>query len=66
MPVIASITGGTCAMMLVTSLVSRLAPIPRNWEEAAPDRLELYCRAAQAVTRTTPIRGVQQPPTDEA
>ena len=44
----------------------RLAPIPRNWEEAAPDRLELYCRAAQAVTRTTPIRGVQQPPTDEA
>ena len=44
----------------------RLAPIPRNWEEAAPDRLEIYCRAAQAVTRTTPIRGLHQPPTDEA
>jgi len=44
----------------------RLAPIPRNWEDAAPERLELYCRAAQAVTRTTPIRGIPQPPTDEA
>ena len=35
----------------------RLVPIPRDWERAAPDRMELYCRAAQAVTRTTPIRG---------
>ena len=40
----------------------RLAPIPRAWEEAAVDRLELYCRAAQPVTRSTPIRGVPQPP----
>jgi hypothetical protein len=24
----------------------RLAPIPTNWETAAPDRLELMCRAA--------------------
>lgn len=36
----------------------RLIPMPRGWEEAAPDRLELYCRAAEAVTRMTPIRGV--------
>jgi len=36
----------------------RLVPIPRDWENAAPDRMELYCRAAQAVNRTTPIRGV--------
>lgn len=36
----------------------RLVPIPRDWEQAAADRMELYCRAAQAVTRTTPIRGV--------
>ena len=39
----------------------RLVPIPRDWEQAAADRMELYCRAAQAVTRTTPIRGVQMP-----
>ena len=36
----------------------RLVPIPRDWEQAAPDRMELYCRAAQPVTRTTPIRGI--------
>ena len=35
----------------------RLVPIPRDWDNAAADRLELYCRAAQPVTRTTPIRG---------
>jgi len=44
----------------------RLAPIPRNWEDAAPDRLELYCRAGQTVARTTPLRGIRQPPADEA
>jgi hypothetical protein len=44
----------------------RLVPIPRNWEEAAPDRLELYCKAAELATRTTPIRGIAQPPVDEA
>lgn len=36
----------------------RLVPVPRDWEQAAPERMELYCRAAQAVTRTTPIRGI--------
>ena len=43
----------------------RLAPIPRAWEDAAIERLELYCKAAQAVSRTTPIRGVPQPPETE-
>ena len=44
----------------------RLVPVPRDWESAALDRLELYCRAAQAVARTTPIRGVTQPPEGQA
>lgn len=39
----------------------RLVPIPRDWEGAAADRMELYCRAAQVVTRTTPIRGIPMP-----
>jgi hypothetical protein len=39
----------------------RLVPIPRDWEQAAPERMELYCRAAQAVPRTTPIRGIPVP-----
>ena len=39
----------------------RLVPIPRDWEDAGADRMELYCRAAEPVTRTTPIRGVAQP-----
>ena len=43
----------------------RLAPIPRDWENAANDRLGLYCRAAQAVTRTTPMRGIAQTPETE-
>ena len=34
-------------------------------EEAAMERLELYCKAAQAVSRTTPIRGIPQPPETE-
>ena len=29
----------------------RLAPIPRGWEEATTERLELMCRAAEAVQR---------------
>ena len=29
----------------------RLAPIPPNWEAAAPDRLELMCRAATDAPR---------------
>ena len=44
----------------------RLVPIPNNWEEAASERLELYCRAAQAVARTTPIRGIPEQPADDA
>lgn len=44
----------------------RLTPIPRDWENAAADRLELYCRAAQKVPRTTPIRGVGQTPETES
>jgi hypothetical protein len=31
----------------------RLAPVPPNWESAAPDRLELMCRAASEVPRRT-------------
>jgi hypothetical protein len=44
----------------------RLAPIPRNWQDAPPERLELYCKAAQPVPRSTPIRGISQPPADQA
>jgi hypothetical protein len=34
----------------------RLAPIPRGWETAAEDRLELMCRAAEEVAiQTGPI-----------
>ena len=36
----------------------RLVPVPRDWESAESDRMELYCRAAQRVARTTPIRGM--------
>ncbi|HEY2378434.1 MAG TPA: hypothetical protein VGH98_20815 [Gemmatimonadaceae bacterium] len=43
----------------------RLVPIPRDWEKAATDRLELYCRAAQAVSRTTPIHGIPPVPETE-
>ena len=31
----------------------RLAPIPRGWEEATPERLELMCRTAEVVRRTS-------------
>jgi hypothetical protein len=30
----------------------RLAPIPRGWEEASPERLDLMCRAADAAWPT--------------
>jgi hypothetical protein len=36
--------------------VRRLAPIPRGWEDASADRLELMCRAAQQSPRRTPPR----------
>ena len=35
----------------------RLAPPPKNWETVAESRLELMCRAAEAISRTTPARG---------
>jgi hypothetical protein len=38
----------------------RLVPVPRDWEDASPERMELYLRAAQTVARTTPIRGIPQ------
>jgi hypothetical protein len=31
----------------------RLAPIPRGWEEASVERLDLMCRAAEVVRRRT-------------
>jgi hypothetical protein len=36
-----------------TAGLRRLAPIPANWDSAAPDRLELMCRAAVEVPRRT-------------
>jgi hypothetical protein len=41
----------------------RLVPVPRDWEEAGPERLELYLRNAQPVARSTPIRGIERPGT---
>lgn len=35
----------------------RLAPIPTGWADAAPERLELMCRAAEVVRRSSrPVR----------
>lgn len=34
------------------SCVRRLAPIPRGWEEATAERLDLMCRAAREARRT--------------
>ena len=31
----------------------RLAPIPPGWENASPERLDLMCRAAETVRRTS-------------
>jgi hypothetical protein len=42
----------------------RLAPIPRGWAEAPVDRLELMCRAAEVVRRTS--GGVPLSPDPEA
>ncbi|MFN2567818.1 MAG: hypothetical protein ABR499_22730 [Gemmatimonadaceae bacterium] len=40
----------------------RLAPIPVGWADAPTDRLELMCRAADVVRRTSrPVRRQQQP-----
>ena len=35
----------------------RLAPIPKGWEDAAPDRLELMCRAAEPVRQDASVLG---------
>ena len=35
----------------------RYAPIPTDWGELGDERLELFCRMAQPVTRRTPPRG---------
>lgn len=35
----------------------RCTPIPRDWETAAPDRLELLCRGATAAERQSPSGG---------
>jgi hypothetical protein len=44
----------------------RLAPIPRGWEEATPERLELMCRAAERVRRSGGSKAPADPnaPTD--
>ena len=35
----------------------RLAPIPSGWVDATPERLDLMCRAAEVVQRTSrPVR----------
>jgi hypothetical protein len=34
----------------------RLAPIPKNWEIAAADRLQLMCRAARSARTSDPSR----------
>ena len=34
----------------------RLAPIPSGWADATPERLDLMCRAAEAVTVRRPGR----------
>lgn len=35
------------------AVLRRLAPIPPDWEQVAPERLELYCRVAEEVPRHT-------------
>jgi hypothetical protein len=37
-----------------TTSLRRCTPIPPGWETAAPDRLELLCRAATGTRRQTP------------
>ncbi|HEX4685060.1 MAG TPA: hypothetical protein VH277_20245 [Gemmatimonadaceae bacterium] len=40
----------------------RLAPIPKGWNESADPRLELMCKAAEAFSRATPIKGIESFP----
>jgi len=48
----------------------RLTPIPKGWEDAALDRLELMCRAAEPIPRATPPRGrrisTELPPSEDS
>lgn len=37
-------------------VLRRLVPIPRDWETAPDERLELMCRSAEEVARPTPAR----------
>ena len=43
----------------------RLIPIPAGWEEAPSEKLQLMCRAAEAVRRTPP-NGLEAVNTDAA
>jgi hypothetical protein len=42
----------------------RLAPIPRGWEEATGERLELMCRVAEVVRRTSGASPLTPDPDD--
>lgn len=35
------------------SIRKRLVPIPKGWEEATPERLDLMCRVAEVVRRAS-------------
>ncbi|MFN2567691.1 MAG: hypothetical protein ABR499_22075 [Gemmatimonadaceae bacterium] len=47
-----SLRSGWLTFESATGSRRRLAPIPRGWEDATRERLELMCRAAEAVQRT--------------
>jgi len=40
----------------------RLAPIPKDWESAPNEQLELMCESADDVSRSTPPRGRDSAP----
>lgn len=44
------------------TVLRRLVPIPKDWESAPDDRLELMCRSADEVARPTPPRGIPRAP----
>lgn len=45
----------------------RLVPVPRNWEQATPERLELMCRVAEEVERRTgPFPKLERPASTQA
>lgn len=55
-------SGWLCFESEITGERRRLADVPSGWESMAPDRLDLLCRAATAVTRRTPERAVEAQP----